>query len=83
MFEQKTEKKCALFLADGFEEVEALTVSDLLFRAGIPTALVSVNKEPVVTSSHDLTVVADVCIDALDLNDYDIDIEEIRKGVLR
>ena len=72
MFEQKTEKKCALFLADGFEEVEALTVSDLLFRAGIPTALVSVNKEPVVTSSHDLTVVADICIDALDLNDYDM-----------
>ncbi len=72
MFEQKTEKKCALFLADGFEEVEALTVSDLLFRAGIPVALVSVNKEPVVTSSHDLTVVADVCIDALNFDDYDM-----------
>ena len=72
MFEQKTDKKCAIFLANGFEEIEALAVSDLLFRAGIPVALVSINDEPVVTSSHDITIVADTTIAGLDFDAYDM-----------
>ena len=31
-----TDRKVALFLANGCETIEALTVADLLFRAGIP-----------------------------------------------
>ncbi|MBP3735930.1 MAG: DJ-1/PfpI family protein [Lachnospiraceae bacterium] len=72
MFEQKTEKKCAIFLANGFEEIEALAVSDLLFRAGIPVVLVSLNDEPVVTSSHDVTLIADTTIAGFDFNAYDM-----------
>ncbi len=72
MFEQKTEKKCALFLADGCEEVEALSVADMLFRAGIPTSLVSVGETPVVRSSHAVTIVADMTVSELRFDDYDM-----------
>lgn len=52
-------KKVYLFLANGFEEVEALTVVDLLRRAGMECQTVSVTKEITVTSSHNILVHAD------------------------
>ncbi len=70
MFEQTTDKKCALLLADGSEEVEALTVYDILFRAGIPVATVSVKPEPLITSSHGVTIVTDTTADAVNFEDY-------------
>lgn len=72
MFTSKTDKKTALFLADGCEEIEALTVSDLLYRAGIPCTKVSVNDNPVVTSSHNCTIIADTTVDQLDWDAYDM-----------
>ena len=36
------EKKVCVFLADGFEEIEGLTVVDLLRRAGIFVTTVSI-----------------------------------------
>ena len=35
-------KKVCVFLADGFEEIEGLTVVDILRRAGVETETVSV-----------------------------------------
>ncbi|MDE7061336.1 MAG: DJ-1/PfpI family protein, partial [Lachnospiraceae bacterium] len=52
-------KKTYLFLAEGFEEVEALTVVDLLRRAEIACTMVSVTGECKVTGSHGITVLAD------------------------
>lgn len=52
--------KVYVFLATGFEEVEALTVVDLLRRAGVDCQTVSVMEEKQVTSSHNVTVTADV-----------------------
>lgn len=64
--------KAALFLADGCETIEALTVADLLFRAGIPCTKVSVNATPVVVTSHSVTVIADTTIDHLNWDEYDM-----------
>ena len=51
MFRQKTDKRVAVFFAEGFEEVEAISVVDILFRAGIPCDMVSITGELNVTSS--------------------------------
>ncbi len=48
------------FLADGFEEIEALATVDILRRAGVKVSTVSVNDTLFVTGSHNITVKADV-----------------------
>lgn len=56
-------KRVYLFLAYGFEEVEALTAVDLLRRAGIQVITVSVTGNDIVTGAHKIPVVADIKID--------------------
>ena len=51
--------KVCVFFAEGYEEIEALTVVDLLRRSGIDTAMVSVTGDKAVTSSHGVAVVMD------------------------
>ena len=60
-----------IFLAPGFEEVEALAPADLLRRAGIETALVSITGGPV-PGSHNITVTADVTLEDVDLDRADM-----------
>lgn len=48
-----------LFLADGFEEIEALTVVDLLRRADITIETISINDTFEVAGSHHIIVKAD------------------------
>ncbi len=72
MFEAKTSFKTALFLADGCEEIEALTVSDLLYRAGIPCTKVSIQETCEVTSSHDVKIIADTTVTDLSFEEYDM-----------
>ena len=49
-----------LLLADGFEEVEALTPLDLLRRAGKNVCTVSITNERAVRGAHGITVLADL-----------------------
>ena len=73
-FTQNTDKRVAVFFAAGFEEVEAIAVVDLLFRAGIPCDMVSVTADLQVTSSREVTVVCDRSIeeDDFDFDAYDM-----------
>lgn len=48
-----------IFLSDGFEDIEALAVNDVLRRGGIRVRLVAVGDEPFVCSSHGVTIGAD------------------------
>ena len=43
----------AIFFADGFEEIEGLTVVDMFRRAGISIQTVSISDSLTVTGSHD------------------------------
>lgn len=65
-------KKAYLFLATGFEEVEALTVVDILRRGGIDCKTVSVMGDYDVTSSHAVTIRADLMFDEQNLDDADM-----------
>ena len=51
--------KAYVFLADGFEEVEGLTVVDLLRRAGEDVEMVSIMGRKQITGSHNLRLDAD------------------------
>lgn len=55
-------KKSYVFLAEGFEEIETISVVDILRRAGMPVETVSVTSEKIVTGAHGVPVVADSCI---------------------
>ncbi|MBQ9827698.1 MAG: DJ-1/PfpI family protein [Lachnospiraceae bacterium] len=64
-------KKAYVFLAEGFEEVEALTCVDILRRAGVNAVTVSVSGDNEVTGSHRIPVVAD-CMFADITDDADL-----------
>lgn len=57
-----------VFLADGFEEMEALAPVDILRRADIEVQTVGVTGE-VVTGSHNIPVKADITVDKIKLSD--------------
>ena len=74
MFNQATDARVAVFIAPGLEEIEGLTVVDLLFRAGIPCDTVAITPERTVTSSHEVTIVCKRSIDddGFAFDDYDM-----------
>ncbi|MBX4265023.1 DJ-1 family glyoxalase III [Clostridium estertheticum] len=63
-------KKVAVFLAEGFEEGEALFVVDVLRRAGFQCNLISINEE-MVKGSHGIVVLADKIISD-EIKEYDM-----------
>ncbi len=57
-----------VFLADGFEEIEALTIVDVMRRAGLEVKTVSINANNNVTGAHGVKVEADTNIADTDLS---------------
>lgn len=61
-----------VFLANGFEEIEALTVVDVARRAGIDTTVVSINADEMVTGARNIAVKADITFDKVNWDDCDM-----------
>ncbi len=60
-----------ILLANGFEEIEALTPLDMLRRAELDVKTVSINEERTVTGAHGISVIADMTKVELDLSAVD------------
>ena len=65
-------KKVCVFTADGFEEIEGLTVVDLLRRAGIQVIMVSVSDTKTVIGSHNIMLQADALFEEVDYKEVDM-----------
>lgn len=52
-------KNVKVFLANGFEEIEGLTVVDLLRRAGIEVSTVSITGDKLIHGGHGIDIMAD------------------------
>ena len=65
-------KKIAIFFAEGYEEIEALTVVDLCRRAGIWVDMVSVTDSLQVTGAHGLPVVMDKMLAEVEFDTLDM-----------
>ena len=74
MSQQATDKRVAVFCANGMEEIEGLTVVALLYRAQIPCDTVSIERDTLVTSSHGVRIVCDRALGDQDFSfdDYDM-----------
>lgn len=75
--------KLAVFFAEGYEEIEALTVVDICRRCGLEVDMVAVpgaasqnnvaaQDERLVKSSHNVTVQMDKTIDQVNFDEYDM-----------
>lgn len=62
-------KKILVLLADGFEEIEAITVIDVLRRANVEVDICSL-EDSLVRGTHNILIKSDICIDE-SLSEYD------------
>ena len=65
-------KKVYVFLADGFEDVEALIPVDVLRRGGVDVTTVSITDFPLVQSAHGVNMEADIMFEQGDFSDADL-----------
>ncbi len=63
--------KVAILLAPGFEELEAVTVIDVLRRGGVEVVIAGLTPEPV-PSARDVKIVPDTTVEALDPAELDL-----------
>ena len=61
-----------IFLADGFEDIEGLTIVDLMRRAGIDIQTVSIKETKEVTTSHGISLLTDCTFTETDFSDADM-----------
>ena len=60
------------FLANGFEEIEGLAPVDILRRGGVEVKTVSITGSKEVTTSHGITLLADMVFEDADFSDADM-----------
>ena len=64
-------KKTGIFMADGCEEIEGLTVVDVLRRAGLEIQMISLSESASVTGSHKITFLADTVFEQVSFDELD------------
>lgn len=64
--------KAYVFLAEGFEEIEAISVVDILRRGGVNVETVSIGQDKQVKGAHHVPVVADRLFEKADLQSADM-----------
>ena len=64
--------KVYIFLADGFEEIEGLTVVDILRRVNIEVTMVSITGNLRITGSHNIITYAEALFEDTDYSDADM-----------
>lgn len=64
--------KIAVMFTTGYEEIEALTVVDLLRRADLECTMVAVNGEKAVAGSHRISVEMDQKLEEVDFDSLDM-----------
>jgi 4-methyl-5(b-hydroxyethyl)-thiazole monophosphate biosynthesis len=64
--------KVYVFLAEGFEDVEALIPIDVLRRGGVNVTTVSISEFPLVQSAHGVNIEADILFEQGDFADADL-----------
>ena len=74
--------KIGIFMADGCEEIEGLTVVDIVRRAGLDIETISINGKKNVTSSHKVTVIADLLYEEADFDSYKKGVEMMFSGFM-
>jgi 4-methyl-5(b-hydroxyethyl)-thiazole monophosphate biosynthesis len=62
-------KKIAVHLANGFEEIEAISIIDVLRRADLDVVVVSVTGKLEVNGAHQISVLADKLFENVDYSD--------------
>ncbi len=65
-------KKVAVLLADGFEEIEALTAVDLLRRASVYVDTVSITEDYMVRGSHGINVQTEDLFAEVNFEEFDM-----------
>lgn len=63
--------KLGIFMANGCEEIEGLTVVDICRRAGIEIDMISINGSNEVTSSHNVTFKTEKLKEDANFDEYD------------
>ena len=61
-----------IFLAEGFEETEAIATADVIIRGGLEVKLASIMDSKTVTGSHGISIQADIMFDESDYNDAEV-----------
>ena len=65
-------KKVFIFLAEGFEETEAVATIDVMLRGDLDVTSVSITGNRLVTGAHGITVNADTLFENVDLSSGDM-----------
>ena len=64
-------KRAVIFIAEGFEEIEALSIVDILRRGGVEVNMMSVSDNPYVTGVHGIEIVTN-SVSEFELTDEDM-----------